>query len=136
MTRSAHQDALHIFGTLITSANPFVAVLIFDWITNIGIWEHNTHICINIMCNKSHELIIIFLFKFRTSWFLCNSNISYVSPFIKQEFWFSKIHMIKELEFPITAHCFITYYTHNYFRMTVLIIQPLISFLKIYKLYI
>lgn len=35
------------------------------------------------MYNKPHELILIFLFKFRTLWFLYNFNISYVSPFIK-----------------------------------------------------
>lgn len=83
VTRSANLDTLHVFGTLITSANPFVAVLIFDWIINIGIWEYNTHICIKIMYNKSRKLMLIFLFKFRTIRFLYNFNISYVSPFIK-----------------------------------------------------
>lgn len=83
VTSSANLDTVHVFGTLITSANSFVAVLIFDWIINIKIWEYNTHICINIMYNKPRKLMLIFLFKFRTIRFLYNFNISYVSPFIK-----------------------------------------------------
>lgn len=136
MIRSANQDTLHIFGTLITSANSFLAVLIFDWITNIGIWEYNTHICINILYNKPHEFILIFLFKLGLYDFYITSIFLRYLYSSNQELWFSKTRMIKELEFSETAHCFITYYTHNYFRMAILIIQVLISFLKICKLYI